>query len=99
MLQTIGVQPAISLISPADIAAAIAAPKSFDEQHLWMIYLAILKSITSSIIMKSLQIQGRFMYGGEMLVRMMRMVNLMIEKGNLKMGYAAGIKTLGKCTF
>ena len=45
------------------------------------------------VMMKSLRVQGKFMYEREMIVRMLGMV----EKGNLKLGEKeTGIKTVGK---
>ncbi|RFU31292.1 hypothetical protein B7463_g5084, partial [Scytalidium lignicola] len=47
----------------------------------------------SMIMMKSLRIQGRFMYSREMMVRFLKL----LEKGNLKLGEAnTGVKTTGK---
>ncbi|PVH74073.1 putative isopropanol dehydrogenase [Cadophora sp. DSE1049] len=47
----------------------------------------------NAIMMKSLRIQGRFMYDRHMVVQMVKM----IEKGNLKLGEeGTGIKTVGK---
>jgi hypothetical protein len=46
-----------------------------------------------SLMMKSLRIQGRFMYSRDMIVRVIKMV----EKGNLKLGEdATGMRTVGK---
>lgn len=44
-----------------------------------------------SLMMKSLRIQGRLMYSRDMVVRLIKMV----EKGNLKLGQAAGMITVG----
>ena len=45
------------------------------------------------VMMKSLRLQGKFMYEREMIVRLLGMV----EKGNLKLGKnGTGIKTVGR---
>ncbi len=46
----------------------------------------------STVMLKNLRIQGRFMYDRDMVLQMIKM----IEKGNLKLGEnGAGIKTVG----
>ncbi|KAI9640387.1 hypothetical protein NHQ30_011132 [Ciborinia camelliae] len=74
------------------IAAAMAALKPFGRAAFMGGIFGNIEINYISLMMKSLRIQGRFMYDREMVVRMIKM----IEKGNLKMGDGAGMKIIGK---
>ncbi|KAA8570099.1 hypothetical protein MFRU_005g02410 [Monilinia fructicola] len=74
------------------IAAAMAALKPFGRAAFMGGIFGNIQINYISLMMKSLRIQGRFMYDREMVVRMIKM----IEKGNLKMGGDAGVRTIGK---
>ena len=75
------------------IAAAMAALKPFGRACFMGGIYGNVEINYFSVMLKSLRIQGRFMYSRDMVVRFIKMV----EKGNLKLGEeATGMRTVGK---
>ncbi|KAE9364409.1 putative isopropanol dehydrogenase [Stipitochalara longipes BDJ] len=75
------------------IAAAMAALKTFGRACFMGGIYGNVEINYFSVMMKSLRIQGRFMYSRDMAVRFIKMV----EKGNLKLGEeATGMRIIGK---
>ncbi|KAM3086998.1 hypothetical protein ACMFMF_000929 [Clarireedia jacksonii] len=74
------------------IASAMAALRAFGKASFMGGIFGTIEINYISLMMRSLRIQGRFMYTREAVVRMIKM----IEKGNLKLGISGGVKTIGK---
>lgn len=75
------------------IAAAMAALKPFGRACFMGGIYGNVEINYLSVMLKSLRIQGRFMYSRDMVVRFIKMV----EKGNLKLGEeATGMRIVGK---
>jgi len=75
------------------ITAALTALRPFGRAVFMGGIWGPVKLEYNAIMMKSLRIQGRFMYDRYMVVQMIKM----IEKGNLKLGEeGTGVKTVGK---
>jgi len=74
------------------IASAMAALKPFGKACFMGGINGNVEINYISLMLKSLRIQGRFMYGRDSIVRLIKM----IEKGNLKLGEeATGMRTMG----
>jgi len=73
------------------ISAALAALKPFGRAAFMGGIWGKIEIEYNVVMMKSLRIQGRFMYSRDMVVRFIKM----IEKGNLKLGQEAGVTTVG----
>ena len=74
------------------IASAMAALRPFGRASFMGGIFGNIEVNYILLMMKSLRIQGRFMYGREAVVRMIKM----IEKGNLKLGASGGVQIIGK---
>jgi threonine dehydrogenase-like Zn-dependent dehydrogenase len=74
------------------IASAMAALRPFGRASFMGGIFGNIEINYISLMMRNLRIQGRFMYGREAVVRMVKM----IEKGNLKLGASAGVRIIGR---
>lgn len=73
------------------IASAVAAVRPFGNASFMGGIFGNNEIDYISLMMRSLRMQGRFMYSREAVVRMIQI----IEKGNLKLGTRGGVKIIG----
>ncbi|PQE16204.1 isopropanol dehydrogenase protein [Rutstroemia sp. NJR-2017a BVV2] len=74
------------------IASAMAALRPFGRVSFMGGIFGNIEVNYISLMLRSLGTPGRFMYGREAVVRMIKM----IEKGNLKLGASGGVQIIGK---